>query len=193
MKSERIRNHDAHITYTLQLLSSVLCTLRSVPVARVCCANLQPASKLLVTMDSTSSVMIPSLAHSIINSSHPACFSFTIRVYALSVIFPASPEFSRCGKADFHQLCCEPGQSRLSHFLHLKSWFGACWSFPQASLSGDSSSHGHPFILRVFPCHAQIFCRASLLRRAYRYHYHNIDLFLRLRVFMAPGGRAVNS
>jgi hypothetical protein len=45
---------------------------------RVCCANIQPASKLLVTMDSTSSVMIPSLTHSIINTSHPTCFSFTI-------------------------------------------------------------------------------------------------------------------
>jgi hypothetical protein len=150
MKSERIRNHGAHITYTLQLLSSVLYTLRSVPVARVCCVNLQPAAKLLVTMDSVSSVMIPSLAHSVINSSHSACISFTIRVYAFSVIFLASPESSHCKKVDCHQLCRKPGQSRLSCFFCLKSWFGNCQSWSQASLSGDESSHDHPFILRVF-------------------------------------------
>jgi hypothetical protein len=129
MKSERLRNHDAHITYTLQLLSSVLCTLQSVPVARVCCANIQPASKLLVTMDLSSSSMIPSLTHSIINTSHPVCFSFTIRVCALSVIFPASPGSFRCGKVDCHQLCCESVHSILSRLLHFQSWFEACWIF----------------------------------------------------------------
>jgi hypothetical protein len=107
MKSERLRNHDAHITYTLQLLSSVLCTLQSVPVARVCCANIQPASKLLVTMDLSSSAMIPSLARSSINTGHPACFSFTFRICALSVVFSASPGSFRCGKVDFHRLYCE--------------------------------------------------------------------------------------
>jgi hypothetical protein len=158
----------------------------------VCCANLQPASKLLVTMDSVSSVMIPSLTHSIINSSHSACFSFTIRVYALSVIFPASPEFSRCGKADFHQLCRKPGQSRLSHFFHLKSWFGSCRSFPQASLSGDKSSHGHPFILRVFlsrPNFLSCFPTATSLSLSLSQHRP----VPAPRVFMVPGGRTVNS
>jgi hypothetical protein len=150
MNSKRIRNHDAHITYTLQLLSFVLCTLRSVPIARVCCANIQPSSKLLITMDLVSSVMIPSLTHSDINSIHFACFSFTIRVYALFVVCPASPGFSRCGKDDFHQLCCKPGQSRFPHSFHIKSWFKTYQIFPQASLSGNKSSHDHPFILRVF-------------------------------------------
>jgi hypothetical protein len=191
MKSERIRNHDAHITYTLQLLSSVLYTLRSVPVARVCCANLQPASKLLVTMDSVSSVMIPSLTHSVINASHSACISFTIRVYALSVIFPASPEFSHCGKVDFHQLCRKPGQSRLSHFFHLKSWFGTCRSWSQASLSGDKSSH-------IIPSSSEFFSRPNSLSRSPTATSLSSSLSQHRpipapRVFVAPGGHAVNS
>jgi hypothetical protein len=117
---------------------------------QMCCINIWPSSKLLITMDSVSPVMIPSLTHPVINVSHSACISFTIWVYALSVIFPASPEFSRCRKADCHQLCCKPGQSRLSHFVCLKSWFGTCRSWSQASLSGNKSSHGHPLILKVF-------------------------------------------
>jgi hypothetical protein len=98
MKSERIRNHDAHITYTLQLLSSVLYTLRSVLVARMCCANLRLASKLLVPMDSVSLVMIPSLTRSVINASRSACILFTSRVYASSVTVSASLEFLVVGK-----------------------------------------------------------------------------------------------
>jgi len=98
MKSKRIRNHDTHITYTPQLLSCVLYTLRSVPVARMCFANIQPASKLLITMDSMSSVMIPSLTRSVINASHSTCILFTNRVYASSIIFPATPEFLSAGK-----------------------------------------------------------------------------------------------
>jgi hypothetical protein len=101
-------------------------------------------------MDSMSSVIIPSLTCLVINGSHSSCISFNIRIYALSVIFPASLEFSRCRKVDFHQLCCKLGQSRLPHFLRLKSLFGSCQSWSRASLSGDKSSHGHPLILRVF-------------------------------------------
>jgi len=56
--------------YNFLLLSFVLCTLRSVLVARVCCANLQPASKLLVAMDLSSSSMIPFLVCSSINIGH---------------------------------------------------------------------------------------------------------------------------
>jgi hypothetical protein len=144
MKSERIRNHDAHITYTLKLLSYVLYTLRSVPVVRVCCKNLQPIAKILITMDLVSSVMIPSITRSIINASHSMCVSFTIRFYVLSVIFLVNPKFSRCGKVNSHQLCCKLGQSRLPRFLHLESWFRNCQSWSQDSLSGDNTSHDHP-------------------------------------------------
>jgi hypothetical protein len=99
MKSERLKNHGTHIMYTLHLLSSVLYTLRSVLIALVFCANIHPASKLLVTMDSTSSVIIPSLTHLTINTSHPLCFSFTIKVCVLSVIFPTSPRSFIVGRS----------------------------------------------------------------------------------------------
>jgi hypothetical protein len=107
MKSEWLINHNPHIMYTLQLLSYVLCTLRSVPITRVFCTNLHPASKLLITIDLLSSSMIPSLAHSSINTSNPTCFSFTFRVCALSGILLASLESFCCGKVDCHRLCCE--------------------------------------------------------------------------------------
>jgi hypothetical protein len=104
-------------------------------------------------MDSISSFMIPSLARSVINSSHSMCFPFTIQVYVLSMVFPASPEFSHYGKADSHQLCRKLGQSILLHYFRIKSWFRTCQSFPQDILLRDKSSHGHPFILRVFFTH----------------------------------------
>jgi hypothetical protein len=91
MKSERMKNHDAHITYTLQLLSVVLYMPRSVPVAWMCCENIWLASKPPVTMDSVSPGTIPSLAHPVINSGFSACILFTSQVYALSVILPCEP------------------------------------------------------------------------------------------------------
>jgi hypothetical protein len=99
MKSERMKNHGAHITYTLQLLSVVLYMPRSVPIIRMCCENLRLASKPPVTMDSVSPGTIPSLACPIINSGCSACILFTSQVYALSVILPTSPEFLVAGKS----------------------------------------------------------------------------------------------
>jgi hypothetical protein len=101
-------------------------------------------------MDSIFSAMIPSLVRSAINASCSACIYFTIQVYALSIIFLASPDFSHYGKFDCHQLCRKPGQSRLSCFFHLESLLGNYRSWSQASLSRDKSSHNDPFILRVF-------------------------------------------
>jgi hypothetical protein len=93
MNLERIRNHDIHIMYTLHLLSFVLRTLRSIPVARMCCENIHPSSKLLITMDLVSLIMIPSLTCPVINASLSTCILFSSRVYASSVTFPASPKF----------------------------------------------------------------------------------------------------
>jgi hypothetical protein len=93
--------------YTLLLSSYVLFTLQSVPIAQVLCTNIQPASKLLVTMDLSSSTMIPFLTHSSINTGHPACFSFTFHICALSVVFSASPIALHCGKVDCHHSYCE--------------------------------------------------------------------------------------
>jgi len=148
----------------MHLLSSVLFTLRSVPVARVCCANLQPNSKHLITMDLASSAMIPSLTRSIINTNHPACFSFTIWVCVFSVIFPTSPGYFHCGKVDFHQLCCEFVQSILSCLLCFQSWFEAYWIFLWASLSGDSSSRNQYFFLRVLSYHTQLLSASEFPR-----------------------------
>jgi hypothetical protein len=102
-----VKNHDTPIICTLSLLSFVLCTLQSVPVARVCCTNIQPAFKLLVTMDLSSSSMIPFLIHSSINTGHPACLSFTFRICALSMVFSASSGALRCVKVDFHWSYCK--------------------------------------------------------------------------------------
>jgi hypothetical protein len=93
--------------YTLPLLSSVLCTLQSAPVARVCCTNIRPTYKLLVFMDLSSYAMIPFLTCSTINIGHPACFSFTFWICALSVVFYLIPGALRCGKIDFHCSYCE--------------------------------------------------------------------------------------
>jgi hypothetical protein len=99
MKSERMKNHGAHITYTLQLLSAVLYTPRSVPVARMCCENIRLASKSKVTMDSVSHGMIPALLCLVINSGFSACIMLTNQVYALSVILPTSPDFLMARKS----------------------------------------------------------------------------------------------
>jgi hypothetical protein len=74
-----------------------MCTRHIECAAQIFCTN--PASKLLVTMDSVSPVMIPSLTHSVINASRSACILFTSRVYASSVTFSASPEFLAAGKS----------------------------------------------------------------------------------------------
>jgi hypothetical protein len=54
-------------------------------------------------------------------------------------------------------LCHEPSQTILSCFFCIKSQFGASRIFPQAILSGDNSSHDHPFILIFFPCRTLIY------------------------------------
>jgi hypothetical protein len=142
--------------YTLSLLSFVLCTLQSVPIARVFYANLQPSSKLLVTMDLSSSTMIPFLTRSSINIGHPACLSFTFRICALSVVFSASPRALRCGKVDCHHSYCESIHSScwvsfiiFSHCLNLVGVHCklACWTiFP---------SRGQPFFFGISSCRAE--------------------------------------
>jgi hypothetical protein len=181
----------------------------------VCCANTQLASKILVTMDLSSSSMVPSLTRSSINTSHPACFSFTIRVCALYVIFFASLGSFRCGKADCHWLCCDSIHSRLPRLLHFRSWFEACWSFSRARASGDISSRSQPLhfgvlflSLRISFCvqipwlatsvstpfhHTIIFCHASILQRAYHFRLSQRQSPSVPKVFIAPGDRAVNS
>jgi hypothetical protein len=97
MNSERMKNHGACITYTLQLLSVVLYMPRSVLVARMCCENIRLALKPLVTMDSMSLGMITALTYPVINFSCSACILFTSQVYALFVILPTIPEFLEDG------------------------------------------------------------------------------------------------
>jgi hypothetical protein len=136
MKSERMRNHKAHIMYTLEILLVVLYTLRSVPVVRKCCTNIQRASKPLVTMDSVPPVMIPSLTGSIINASFSACILFTSQFDALSIIFPVSPKFLAMRKSISISCVTNLGQSRLFLWVHSKSTMCAeqtCiapWKYP---------------------------------------------------------------
>jgi len=121
MKSERMRNHDALITYTLELLSSVLYTLRSVPIMQMCFENLRHGSKPLVTMNLVSPIMIPSLTRLVINASCSAYIIFTSQVYALCVIFPASPEFLAARKSNAIKCVTNLGQSILPPWVHPKS------------------------------------------------------------------------
>jgi hypothetical protein len=116
-----MRNHNAHITYTLQLLSIVLYTLWSVPIAWMCCANIWPASKPLVTMDSMSLIMIPSITCPVINVSCFVCILFTSQVYALSIIIPTSPEFLVVGKSISISCVTNPSQSILLPYVCAKS------------------------------------------------------------------------
>jgi hypothetical protein len=122
--------------HTLPLLSFVLCTLQSVPVAQVCYANIQHASKLLIAMDLSSSSMIPFLTHSSINTGHLACLSFTFWICALSMVFSGSPEARRCVKYDFHHSYCKSVDSScyvsFIIFSHCLKSIGvrcklACW------------------------------------------------------------------
>jgi hypothetical protein len=103
---------------------------KSVPVARVCCANLQPAFKLLVTMDLSSSSMISFLICSSINIGHPSCFSITFRICALSIVFSASSGALRYVKVVFHWSYCKSVDLILLCLLHcfqslLKGLYGA--------------------------------------------------------------------
>jgi hypothetical protein len=93
MKSERMKNHNARITYALQLLSVVLYTPQSVPVMWMCYENIRLASKPPVTMNSVSPGTIPSFTGLVINFGCSACILFTSQVYSLFVILPVSPEF----------------------------------------------------------------------------------------------------
>jgi hypothetical protein len=113
-----VKNHDTPIMCTFPLLSFVLCTLQSVPVARVCCANLQPAFKLLVAMDLSSSSMISFLICSSINTGHPACLSFTFRICASSIVFSASSGALRYVKVVCHWSYCKSIDSILLRLLH---------------------------------------------------------------------------
>jgi hypothetical protein len=121
MKLERMKNHDAHIMYTLQLLSVVLYMPRSVPITRMCCKNIRLASKPPATMDSLSLGTIPSLACPVINVGYSACILFNNQVYALSVILPSSLEFLIAGNSIAIICVTSPGQSRLPPWVHAKS------------------------------------------------------------------------
>jgi hypothetical protein len=146
--------------YTLSLLSFVLGTLQSVPVAQVCCANIQPASKLLIAMDLSSSSMIPFLTHSSINTGHPACLSFTFWICALSMVFSASSGALRCVKDDFHRSYCKSVDSscRISFivFNHCLKSIGvrcklACWTL--FLLAVNLSSLEVPLVTLNFSLH----------------------------------------
>jgi hypothetical protein len=146
------------IICTLPLLSFVLCTLQSVPVAQVCCANLQPAFKLLVAMDLSFSSIIPFLIRSSINTGHPACFSFTFRICVLSMIFSASSGAIHCVKADCHWSYCKSVNLISSCHLHcfqslLKVFGGHCrlafwmnYFFLQSTFSFGISSYRADFL-----------------------------------------------
>jgi hypothetical protein len=67
MKSKRMKNHGAHITYTLQLLLVVLYMPRSVSVMWMCCENIRHSLKPPVTMDLVPPGTIPALARPVIN------------------------------------------------------------------------------------------------------------------------------
>jgi hypothetical protein len=121
MKLERVRNHDAHFTYTLELLSIVLHTFCSILVTGMCCANIRPALKPLVTMDSVSHVMIPSLVCLVINYGRSACILFTNQIYALSTILPASPEFVVAGKSIASHCATNSDQVRSLLWAHVES------------------------------------------------------------------------
>jgi hypothetical protein len=121
MKSERMKNHDARITYALQLLSVVLYMPRSVPVAWMCYENIRLASKPPVTMDSVSPGTIPSLTRPIINSDRSACILFTSQVYALSVILLASPELLVAGNPIAFGCITNSGQAILPLWVRAKS------------------------------------------------------------------------
>jgi hypothetical protein len=94
---------------------------QSVHVAGMCCENLRLASKPPVTMDSMSPGTIPSLARPIINFDRSACILFTIQVYALYVIIPASPECLVAGKSIAFNCVTNLGKSRLPPLVHAKS------------------------------------------------------------------------
>jgi hypothetical protein len=151
-------------------------------------------------MDLSSSTMIPFLAHSNINTSHPMCFSFTIQVCVLSVIFFESLGSFCCGKSDCHRLCCEFVHSRLPRLLSFQACLELFWSFPRASVSGDSSSRSQALFFGVLSCHAKFLSVSKFpgslqvsqhlattleLSVALPYYdeptisfYHNIDLLL---------------
>jgi hypothetical protein len=74
-------------------------------------------------MDLSSSSMISFLIRSSIDTSHPSCLSFTFRICALSIVFPASFGSLCCVKFVCHSLYCKCVDSIFPHLLHFLSHF----------------------------------------------------------------------
>jgi hypothetical protein len=76
---------------------------KSVPVARICCTNLQPTFELLLAMDLSSSSMISFLIRSSINIGHPSCFSMTFIICVSPIVIPVRSGALRYVKF----ICCQ--------------------------------------------------------------------------------------
>jgi len=167
MKSERwkiktllsfVRFHYYHLYFA---------HFKSVPVAQVCCANIKPTLKTLVTMDLSSSSMISFLIYSSINIGHPPCFSITFRICVLSIVFSASSRALFCVKIVFHWSYCKSVDFILLHPLHhfhslLKGFYRARYIL--SCLERVVSFHSHPSSFKITYC-----CTESPLHWASHY------------------------
>jgi hypothetical protein len=123
----------------MTLISRILCSsyqlyFTHLKVYSSCgCENIHLASKPPVTMDSVSPDTIPSLSHPVINTGCSAYIPFTSQVYALSIIFPTSPEFLTTRKSITIDRVTNPVQSILLPWVCAK--FTICRTYTRCTMT----------------------------------------------------------